>query len=89
MSSIMLKVEEKYFVPNRDARDIVDMNKLASKAKGDAKACYRLDIYGRSWKQESARRMLLEQLKEINIWVWKQELRLGIVGGVRSSVSRF
>lgn len=74
--SIMDKVIEKYFVPNRDARTMADATKLADKAKSSIHAEYRLAVYGRPWREDSARRIMLDQLKEVNLWLWKQELRL-------------
>jgi hypothetical protein len=77
------KITDKYFVPNRDARDMDDMNKLVVDAKGRARSNYRMDVYGRHWNYERARNVLMAQLREIDLWSWRQELRL--VGSRASS----
>lgn len=70
------KIMEKYFVPNRDARDLNDMYKLVVDAKGRARSNYRMDVYGRYWNCERAINVLRAQLKEIDLWAWRQEFRL-------------
>ena len=83
------KIVDKYFVPNRNAYDMNDAKKLAAEAKASIKYEYHIAVYGRSWKEEHARKVMLDQLKEVDMWFWDQELRLTLRPSRSRIVDRF